>query len=399
MLLLVAAQFCGASLWFSPNAAAADLIREWNLGSAQIGQLTSSVLLGFIAGTLILAITGVADRVSGSKFFATSCFMGGAAHACFALWASDFAQGLAARFLVGVCLAGIYPVGLKLVIRWSGSISSRYLDMLLGMITLGTALPHAIRALGANLDWRLVCLSSSALAVAGGLVVLCVGDPDPVRSAGAPPPWHSAFSIFKRRDFRACALGYFGHMWELYAFWTVAPTLVLLALRDAALDTSISLSASLTFLVIASGAVGCQLASSFFVRQGSARTAALALTVSGLSCLLYPWVAGFGLVASLVILCMWGMSVIPDSAHYSLMSSQSCPSDFVASALAIQNSVGFLVAIVSINVVSYGVIRLGPEVSWLLVPGPAIGLLALMPLLRGTITLEGEGHGWRAKFR
>ena len=159
---MVVAQLLGTSLWFSANAAAPDLAQAWGLGNAEIGSLTNAVQLGFILGTLGAATSGLADRYAASRIVAASALAGAAANAAFALFAANLEQALVCRFCVGLALAGIYPLGMKLVVGWAPERSGQVLAWLVGMLTLGTALPHGLRALGGGWSWRYVVLASSA---------------------------------------------------------------------------------------------------------------------------------------------------------------------------------------------------------------------------------------------
>jgi MFS family permease len=385
---IVVAQLFGTSLWFSPNSAADDLMRAWSLTPAAFGQLTSAVQIGFIAGTLLLAMSGLADRFSASRIFALSSVLGAVLNAAFALAPVGFGQGLALRMAVGVCLAGIYPLGMKMVITWSRGNAGATLGLLVAMLTLGTALPHAIRAAGGDLSWQGVILSSSLLALAGAAAVFLLGD-GPYLSAKLPSGsrtarWGEALAVFRDRAFRASALGYFGHMWELYAFWTVVPFLVMRAVAHSEVSAALQprLVSWLSFAVIAVGALGCILAGGLSRRFGSPRVAAAALAASGAMCLLYPFASRAGLVICVLALLVWGFAVIADSAQFSAIAASACPPHAVGSALAIQNSVGFFVTVLSITLVTSNLHRMGDAVAWLLLPGPVLGLLLFRPLLK-----------------
>lgn len=375
--LIILAQFMGTSLWFVGNAVADEVAVAWPEIRGAVGWLTSSVQLGFISGTLAYAVLALADRFDAQRVFFVSSLLAAGANALTLVAPSSFAWFLAGRFATGFFLAGIYPVGMKLATSWFRRGLGNAIGLLVGALVLGTAFPHLLRT--AALPWRPVIVTASGLAVLGGVMVrLGVPEGPFVRRQSAFDP-RAMLSIIRDPSFVRASLGYFGHMWELYALWAFVPW----ALQQAwpGLTTeSLSLG---SFGVIALGAVGCAAGGFVSTRLGSARVAMVQLALSGLCCAMSPWLLSQGGVITVALLLVWGVTVAGDSPQLTTLGARTAPPDQVGTALTLMTMVGFAISIGSIQLLSALAQPGGP--AWLmavLIPGPALGLWALGPLWR-----------------
>jgi hypothetical protein len=337
--------------------------------------MTSAVQLGFICGTLAFAFLALADRYSPRLVFFSCCLLGALANLGIFLADGSLASLLGFRFATGFFLAGIYPVGMKIASGWYRGDLGNALGFLVGALVLGTAFPHLLKGLGAAWPWQNVMLGVSLVAALGGLLMLLVPDgPHLARGAKFDPA--ALAKIFRARGFRASAFGYFGHMWELYAFWAFVP--MALAARPEAGDVSLW-----AFAVIASGAIGCAVGGLASLRAGSARVAFAQLAASGACCLASPLFYFAPPVLFLAFMLFWGTVVVGDSPQFSALNAANAPREWVGSALTIGNCAGFAITIVSIQLLNAASGRLPMQYLFLLLaPGPALGLLALRPLMR-----------------
>jgi predicted MFS family arabinose efflux permease len=376
--VIVLALFAGAALWFAGNAVIDDLRRELGLPAGALGYITSAVQLGFIAGTLVFAFFAVADLHSPRMLYLVCSLAGAAANAVACMLAKDLASLLAWRFATGFFLAGIYPVGMKIASGWYQRDLGNALGWLVGALVLGTAFPHLLKALGQALPWEAVLLGASALAAAGGLAMLVLVPDGPHLARGAKFDPGALAKIFRAPRFRASAFGYFGHMWELYAFWAFVPV-VLAARAGAPLNESLW-----TFLVIAAGTLGCVAGGVVSMRTGSAPVAFAQLLASGACCALSPLLFYAPTPVYLAFLLFWGVAVAGDSPQFSALNAANAPPALVGSALTIVNCIGFSITIPSIELLNWAAPKI--DAQWLfllLAPGPVLGLAALRPLLRG----------------
>ena len=379
--VIVFSQFAGTSLWFAGNAVLGDLQALWDLAPGARGHLTTSVQAGFIAGTLVFAYFSIADRYSPRLIFFACSLLGALANLGVYAFADGFHTLLVLRFLTGFFLAGIYPVGMKIAAGWYRHDLGSALGFLVGALVLGTSLPYLIRGLGQAFPWDAVLLAVSAVAALGGVAMLLFVADGPYSARGARFDPRAIAAIFRSPLFRASASGYFGHMWELYAFWAFVPLVLAAhaARQGGSLDTELW-----TFAVIAAGGIGCAAGGVVSLQAGSARVAFAQLAASGACCALSPLVFHAPTPVFLAFLVFWGIVVAGDSPQFSTLNARHAPPERVGSALTIANCIGFAITIVSIQVLNglAGVV----DAAWLFValaPGPLAGLAAMRPLLRG----------------
>jgi MFS family permease len=374
--VIVAAQFAGVAIWFAGNAVLPDLQRQWGLADAALGYVTSAVQLGFIAGTLVFAFLAIADRFS-PRLVYLACSLAGALANLGAMAADgSLSTLLATRFVTGFFLAGIYPVGMKIASGWYQKDLGHALGLLVGALVLGTAFPHLLKGLGHAWPWQAVVIGVSVLCALGGVLMFALVPDGPHLSRGTKFDQTALAAVFRSPSFRASAFGYFGHMWELYAFWAFVP--VALAARGAVDNVSVW-----AFAVIAAGFLGCAVGGRISLRAGSARVAVAQLGTSGACCLLSPLAFLAPTPVYLGFLLVWGITVVGDSPQFSALNAANAPRAFVGSALTIVNCIGFAITIPAIELLNAAAGSLSIQYLFLLlVPGPVLGLIAMRPLLR-----------------
>lgn len=375
--VIVISQFCCTSLWFAGNGVMSDLVANFNLNDNALGHLTSAVQFGFIAGTLTFAILTIADRFSPSKVFFISALLGALFNVGMIWDDNSLASMLLLRFVTGFFLAGIYPVGMKIAADYYEKGLGKSLGFLVGALVLGTAFPHLLKGMTFAFPWKSVLLTTSSLAVIGGLLMASLVPDGPHRKPGQGIDLSAFFGVFRNHDFRSAAFGYFGHMWELYAFWAFTPVM-LTTYRNLHPKAGFNIPI-LSFLIIGIGGLACVLGGYLSQIAGTKRTAATALLLSCGCCLVSPFT--FAIESEnlfLAFLLFWGMAVIADSPLFSTLVAQNASAEIKGTALTIVNSIGFAITIISIQLIN-GMIELTESTSvyTILALGPIFGLIAL----------------------
>ncbi|MGI9180593.1 MAG: MFS transporter [Longimicrobiaceae bacterium] len=382
LLLLSLAELLGMSLWFTASAVAPQLQTLWGLSAQQTGWLTTIVQLGFVAGTAVAAILNLADVVPARPYFAVSALCGALANALLIV-APGYAAALALRFLTGFFLAGVYPPAMKMIATWFQSARGLAIGTIVGALTLGKATPYLMRALeGTNLEP--VVLTASAGAVGAALLVAVGYSDGPFAFARRPFSWSLIGTVVRHRPTRLAIGGYLGHMWELYAVWTWVPAFLAasaLALGPRA-PSAVWVDLA-SFGAIGAGALGCVLGGWLADRIGRGRWVNLSMAASGICCLVGGFLFGTSFFVVTLFAWIWGFFVVADSAQFSAMVTEVSPSHAVGTALTLQTSVGFLLTMVTIQLVP--VIVEGGGWQWafaILALGPALGIMAIRQLQR-----------------
>lgn len=374
--VIILSQFAGTSLWFAGNAVIGDLQLEWGLSPASLSYITSSVQLGFIAGTLLFAFFLISDRFSPRLVFFICSMLGAAANLGVFLVSDGLTPLLIFRFITGFFLAGIYPVGMKIAAGWYKHGLGAAMGYLVGALVLGTAFPHLLKSLEHNYEWESVVISVSVISIIGGLLMLIFVPNGPYLSKGTKFNPRAIQTIFKSKSLRQAAFGYFGHMWELYTMWTFVPLLLAYYAKDRIDAMNIPLW---SFWIIAAGGVGCALGGIISKRTGSKPVAFYQLLASGICCLLSPLIFTAPLGIFLVFLLFWGVVIAGDSPQFSALVAISAPKEYVGSALTIVTSIGFLITVFSIQFINSLVGTIDVKYLMLfLLPGPVFGLISLL---------------------
>ena len=379
--VIILSQFAGTSLWFAGNAILGDIQRQWSLGDNTLGFITSVVQLGFIAGTLCFAVFAVSDRFSPRKVFFWCSLLGAFTNLLVYLAATGFTSLMVFRGLTGFFLAGIYPVGMKIASGWYRKGLGKALGFLVGALVLGTALPHLLKGLGHQAPWETVVIVISLIAAGGGGLMYILVPDGPYLFKGTSFNGKALKIIFERRDLRAAAFGYFGHMWELYTLWAFVPMFLITYITA---HPEVKLNIPLwAFTIIAVGSLGCIGGGVVAGKFGSARVAFVQLGFSGICCLLSSLIVQASPNWFLAFMVLWGIVVVGDSPQFSTLVAHTAPQELVGSALTIVNCIGFFITIISIQLLS-SLLHVLP-INYLfavLAIGPIIGLISLSPLMR-----------------
>ena len=374
--ILLVAELLAMGVWFSASAVAPALASAWSLDDSGKAWLTMSVQMGFVAGALLSALLNLADRIPAHILFALSAVAAAASTASIAFWSNGLASAVALRSLTGFFLAGVYPVGMKIVSTWTLKDRGLGIGLLVGALTLGSAGPQLLNALGKTNDWKNVLYISSAAAALGGLIAAAFVRQGPHRSPAPPFRWAYAGSILRDRPVLLANLGYLGHMWELYAMW--------------AWIALYAHSSIIAFFAIAAGGPGSLIAGHLADRIGRTTVTIWSMVVSAACALFIGFFYSTPLLAAVAIL--WGFAIVADSAQFSACVTELCDRKYLGTALTLQTSLGFLLTMLTIRLVPVVQSRIGQQWSFtILAIGPILGIVAMQALRRDPASLKIAG--------
>lgn len=372
LIVVVFAQFAATTLWLSGNAVSTQI--ETELGIKLGGWLTSAVQMGFILGTLFNAIFAVPERVLSSRLFLFSTVFGAFANITIAVFPLNVTLVLISRLFTGLFLAGIYPIGMKIASDWYGKDLGRAMGYLVGALVLGKSFPYFLKGISFELPWKEFLFLISLVSLCGGLLLWLLLPDKPL------PLQRNQFSIkaltviFKIPQLRAAAFGYFGHMWELYAFWAFLPTIWKVYLHFHP-EYSFNISIA-TFIIIVVGFLGCWLGGLLAIKIGSGKVALFQLFTSLLCCFFLPFLLDFQLPVFSILMLIWGISVVGDSPQFSTLVSRFALPERRGSIITLVTSIGFAITIVSIQIIDFLLKYFSDDlrIFWILCLGPLVGV-------------------------
>ena len=379
ILLLSVAELLWMAVWFSASAVVASLAAAWSRDDAGRAWLTMSVQAGFVIGALISSLLNLSDLVPAPRLMAVSAMLAALSNLLIPLFATGLALALILRVLTGIFVAGVYPVGMKIVTTWTQKDRGLGIGLLVGALAIGSASPHLLNAFGGVSDWKQVMYWASGLAALGGLISFLFIQEGPYKRPSPKFNWKYAGEILRQRELVLANAGYLGHMWELYAMWAWVAVFLTASFKLTGWGGVWGSAAA--FAVISMGGLGSLLAGQLADRFGRTTVTILSLVTSGICSIIAGLLFGKNPILLTLLCLVWGFAIVADSAQFSAAISELCRTEYTGTALTLQTSLGFLLTLVTIRLIH----ALEEQIGWnwafaFLAIGPAVGIWAMYTL-------------------